>query len=270
MNCGAYYCCALTNADSTLVCWGDDQLPEGDALPAEAFDAVAVGASHTCAIRREDSKAVCWGKYSANSSTARPSPDVAYRAISSSRGYSCGINDDDHVECWGPSSSPPKPLSEKGRTSGKQFLSLSTNEDHACGILDDKTVFCWGNESPGQPESPTSDTFTAVAAGVGHTCAIRESDSKIVCWGFIFSESDEKFSAVVAGDDFTCGIRENDSQIHCWEESSYNITPPPSVRFKSLTAGRSHVCGIRESDSSVECWGTNTYGDVTQGPDSAP
>jgi len=74
-------------------------------------------------------------------------------------------------------------------------------------------------------------TYTAVAAGLLHTCAIHR-----------------------------------DGYLMCWGDNSWNQSSPPAGMFTQVTAGAYHSCAI-DVNGKVHCWGNNTYGENRQHAD---
>ena len=103
---------------------------------------------------------------------------------------------------------------------------------------------------------PAEGTFTAVAAGFWHTCAIR-ADGGIDCWGVnqsgLLDAPDGQFKAISAGPGHNCAIR-TDGSIECWGEDLLGILDPPEGEFIALSAGARFTCALRD-DGDVECWG---------------
>ena len=114
--------------------------------------------------------------------------------------------------------------------------------------------------------------FTAVSAGSLHTCAIRESDSAIECWGNnedgqIDDIPSGRFTAVAAGGRHTCAIRAESGAIECWgsnDDPGYGNnteqTAAPTGRFTTVSAGVGHTCAIHAGSGAIECWGWNNEG----------
>lgn len=115
---------------------------------------------------------------------------------------------------------------------------------------------CWGANQERQ-SSPPSGTFTAVAAGYEHSCAIR-TNGHVACWG----EKDATQSTPSGGTaSATCAIR-TDSELACRERDAHGVDAPPSGSFTSLSSSgssRSHACAIRWN-GTVTCWESNYYG----------
>ena len=119
------------------------------------------------------------------------------------------------------------------------------------------------------------DTYTALAAGERHSCAIR-TDRSIVCWGS--NEAGETdappgtYTALAAGERHSCAIRTDpgiaDRTIVCWgpnlieEEGASGRTDAPSGSYTAVAAGERHSCAIR-TDRGIVCWGSETDFDGT-------
>jgi hypothetical protein len=105
----------------------------------------------------------------------------------------------------------------------------------------------------------SADAAVQVAAGGGHTCAIK-IDQTIACWG---SNSHGQaappsgaFSSISAGGRHSCGVR-SDGTVACWGNNADGEATPPSGTFRAVSAGGDHSCGVR-TDSTLACWGRNT------------
>ena len=90
----------------------------------------------------------------------------------------------------------------------------------------------------GQTDAP-SGSFTAVAVGVYHTCAIRAGSGAITCWGL------------------NAPTHWNEETGE-WKESDLRFTDAPAGSFTAVSAGGFHTCAIRTSGAIV-CWGANEF-----------
>src|SRR3989339_699795 len=126
---------------------------------------ITVGYDHTCGIRANDLRVLCWGD-SANgklgdgqTTTDRTSPYLT--------------------------------------TDSSAYSSVSAGIYHTCGIrVNDLRVLCWGESLYGRlgdgqngvdvlNPNLTTDTsaYSSISAGYEHTCGIRASDGRVLCWG---------------------------------------------------------------------------------------
>ena len=115
----------------------------------------------------------------------------------------------------------------------------------------------------GPPSGSSDDAYRAVSAGRSHTCAIRASDSEIVCWGNNAEGQRNApagaYRAVSAGYDHTCAIRASDSEIECWGESDDGRTRAASGTYRAVSAGYAHACGLY-TNGAIACWGESDDG----------
>ena len=64
-------------------------------------------------------------------------------------------------------------------------ITVSSGGMHSCALHKTAgSILCWGDNERGQASPPRTGTYTAIASGETHTCAIR-SDGNVVCWGSI-------------------------------------------------------------------------------------
>src|SRR3989339_564219 len=185
---------------------------------------------------------------------------------------------------------------------------ISAGYYHTCGIrASDSRVLCWGDSEHGKLGDGQSSTdrtspylttdssaYLSVSARGAHTCGIRQSDRRVLCWGYSangrlgdgqngvdvlnpnLTTDSSAYSSVSAGGTDTCGIRQNDSRVLCWGQGQYgrlgdgstsvhnvgNPNPTTDISpYISVSLGEYHTCGIRVNDSRVLCWGNGTLGD---------
>lgn len=81
-------------ADSTVICWGDNVEGQSDALDGQ-FTSLAAGHDHTCGLKVNGS-VVCWGDIH---SWYRHTPGGRFTALASGGGHSCGVKIDGSVVC---------------------------------------------------------------------------------------------------------------------------------------------------------------------------
>src|SRR3989339_510082 len=181
-----------------------------------AYLMITVGYDHTCGIRANDLRVLCWGD-SANgklgdgqTTTDRTSPYLttdssAYSSVSAGIFHTCGIRaNDSRVLCWGSGTYGQLGDGESGdnlnsniTTDSSSYTSVSAGRYHTCGIrVNDLRVLCWGESLYGRlgdgqngvdvlNPNLTTDTsaYSKINAGYEHTCGIRASDGRVLCWG---------------------------------------------------------------------------------------
>jgi len=170
---------------------------------------------------------------------------------------------------------------------------IAAGDGHACRITAGQ-VICWGNNdhgqlgmrpdvtdfngTPGLAESTTG--WTNVAAGVQHTCGIR--DGAVYCWGESFYRqaapqlprspsisitavalpSANPAERVFAGGFSTCAIT-TAHEAFCWGDLTFQLveglaTPQrlgaTGATFTEIAIADDHACALAE-DGVVHCWG---------------
>src|SRR3989339_1168946 len=179
--------------------------------------------SHTCGIRANDSRVLCWGDSGSGklgdgqASTDRTSPypttdNSSYSSVSAGYSHTCGIRtNDSRILCWGQgdygqlgdgSTSAHYSSDPNVTTDSSAYANINAGDYHTCGIrANDSRVLCWGTGDDGQVgdgtstertnPTLTSDTsaYSSISAGGdnalgrSHTCGIRASDGRVLCWG---------------------------------------------------------------------------------------
>jgi hypothetical protein len=139
-------------------------------------------------------------------------------------------------------------------------VSLTAGRNHTCAILDNGTVKCWGNNGEGQlgngtststntPGNPinlgTGRTATAIAAGLGHTCAILDNGT-VTCWG------DNSYGQLGNGTITDTNTPTNPINLGTGRTAT------------AITTGDYHTCAILDN-GTVTCWGENSAGQLGNG-----
>jgi cysteine-rich repeat protein len=180
--------CAVKQ-DGTLWCWGiNANLEIGDPLVAFSMTPgqvgkdtdwlqVTTGYYHSCAIKK-DGTLWCWG------------------------GNTAGQLGNDSITVLSPAETSDPALLSAAQTSdpvqvtpGTLWKDVSAGLAYTCGVRQDGSLWCWGDNTHAQLGDKTTDakstpvavlvsgeTWTMVAAGVSHTCALATSGS-LWCWG---------------------------------------------------------------------------------------
>ena len=184
-------------------------------------------------------------------------------------------------------------------------------QTHSCAVLADGSVQCWGRNIRGQLGDGTTNAhytprvvpgltgMSQIACGDDHTCASKQSDGSVWCWGDTswgqggdntggspfnptFHASPTQvwglFSTVelVAGANHTCA-RRSDGTVWCWGWGAWGqlgnagegiwktitqvVDMPDAIK---LSANNRHTCAVR-SDGSAWCWGSNQCGQIGKG-----
>lgn len=291
------------------------------------FTVLSAGWVHNCGIAA-DGRAWCWGGGSVEregylgDGTLRRSvqpvaviSDSALVAITIGDGHSCALTASGQAYCWGENEAGqvgdgsnvdralPVPVAGSLR-----FRALSAGAYHTCGIALTGVAYCWGDNRWGQLGAgevaynsvdaaravPVAvlgeDTWTHVAAGWQHTCAIA-STGVTHCWGRnedakqLGDDSevthrgtpapitdDPSFATIIAGPLATCG-RTTGGDTWCWGGNYYGglgdgstvaqgVARPTRVKggpFIDIALGQAHSCALG-SDRELWCWGDKSAG----------
>ncbi|HYJ78905.1 MAG TPA: hypothetical protein VEW03_04865, partial [Longimicrobiaceae bacterium] len=144
-------------------------------------------------------------------------------------------------------------------------------------------------------QHPGGVTFTSIAAGDKHTCALDGSSGQAYCWGYggdgavgnnsllgskvpvAVSQGGVTFTAVTTEYNHSCGLTSG-GQAYCWgynfygqlgDNSTTNRKTPVAVSqggvtFVQVATGAAHTCGLTSGGQDY-CWGQNTYGQLGTG-----
>jgi len=245
-------------------------------VPAGTFGLVSGGFQHTCGILGSGA-AYCWGfngslqlgTGAANDRDTLPrlvAGGLVFAHIDAGQGHTCGITRAGAAYCWGSGSNDgalgndtvdvtPVPVPVDG---GLRFKAITLGWTHTCGLTTVGEAYCWGNNDFGKLGADSTvvsvrtpvpvaggRTYTAIAAGDYHTCAIAVGGAAY-CWGA------NDFGALGSGD------------------SASHSTPTAVAGghlFQAIDGGNVHTCGLT-TGGDVYCWGSGAWGQVGNGSHS--
>ncbi|HUQ70761.1 MAG TPA: hypothetical protein VM165_14625 [Planctomycetaceae bacterium] len=162
------------------------------------------------------------------------------------------------------------------------FIAVAGGFSHSHAIRTDGTLVSWGTDLldyhvgpgglledvtfTGQISDTPAGTFTAVAAGLFHSVAIR-TDGTLASWGGLdeFGEVSDTpagtFIAVAEGYDHSTAIRTDGSLVDWGREieSEFSLRPTTGT-FIAVAAGWEYSVALR-SDGTLIAWGDHTYVD---------
>lgn len=195
---------------------------------------------------------------------------------------------------------------------GRTWSAVAAGFNHTCALDTSGTAWCWGSNQFSQLGVPTATscadvgtcarrplevggghTFTSIASGVTHSCALK-ANGEAWCWGGGYEGSgggflgngavqrsvapvrvttDSAFTQIAVGASNTCALTAS-GQAWCWgrnlrgevgDGSVVARTVPVAIgadlRFTAVSLGFEHSCGLR-SNGSVACWGNNRFGQI--------
>lgn len=221
---GRGYFCGLRSGGSTFLCW--DILNSNSTLvPRRVYrnesaplQSLAVGDDQVCALVNATGQVKCWR---IDDSFQVPSGADRFSSISSGFGFSCGITmNTSHVQCWGSSQSLNAIQDGFGNM---PMSSIVVGGSHACGFNSSGFVVCRGQNDSGQLDVPSHSSFefSLLSLGASHSCAIRQVNDTVTCWGgdgqYSANGTDViSFATIVSGSNFTCGLTSGNLSIICW------------------------------------------------------
>jgi len=282
---GYHYSCAI-NMTGVVNCWGRTgfNIRGGQYVPAEVEAkkalTVTVGYDHTCAIFAPDNTPFCWGWGSVLKGSDGQGPDKsilgAYKQAVVP--YPDGTQ---------------QPLESSPRTTVKA-TQIIAGRHNTCLRKTDGYSMCFGRNDKGQSENPKTIQVGNSRRDVGkvlslsthttHTCAIRESDRRGVCWGdnsygavsypmsgLWIPYDAEALKIISVGEKHSCAIRMNGlGSIVCWGFNFYKQSDPvPTHAAVMIALGDYHSCSS-DLQGGLKCWGWNNWGQISVPKDLAP
>ncbi len=225
------------------------------------------GWEHSCA-RTVDNRVYCWGattwdqlgenppmSFNSEANLVGGLPPVAQLAVGNQ--FNCVRTTEGEVWCWGHNlngqlgnGTTDYDVARPARVAGlTNIVDVSAGDEHVCAVRDDGAVFCWGRNFYGQLGDGTEeidrllpvrvvdlDDAIQVAAGFGHTCALRHTGT-VACWGWnsggqagvplieeilqplqlrpVSVEGLADVARVVVGNSFSCAHLTN-GELWCW------------------------------------------------------
>merc|ERR1719159_1910085 len=116
-------------------------------------------------------------------------------------------------------------------------------------------------------EIPADGKFKDIAVTDFSACAVKESDSKLSCWGMNQGTLDnvptEPVKVIRATRYTFCALKKADHTVSCWGgangEKPIVNNAPKGVAFDDIIIGMFIVCGVKKDDKQLMCWGSDNY-----------
>jgi alpha-tubulin suppressor-like RCC1 family protein len=192
-----------------------------------------------------------------------------YTSLTLGTEHACALTDAGAAYCWG--DNPYGQLGDETTTDrlvpvavagGLTFVSISAGATHTCGVTSDGSAYCWGESSRG---SLGHGAFTGP-----EVCQIGDSFSRACSTSPVRVSGSETWTAVSAGDGHTCALSSTGA-AYCWGQNdlgqlgvgtTQNSASPAAVlgglTFANLTTGGLHSCGVTTTNVAY-CWGSNEH-----------
>jgi len=244
-----------------LICLIQMVTPIAQQLSSDFFydiDGISIGKgySHTCVLEAKlgspAGKARCWGGSSYGE--IDPPEDESFVQITAGFGFTCGINIEQEVLCWGR-------LLEKSYP-GK-FTQISAGYHFLCGVMTDGNLKCWGATYVPQKAPPQNNgiTYVQISCAVDHCCAL-DNNGFVHCFGVngdnilkppVRKIPKDKSQKKEEDDDYYEGEEPIlDDKLD--DDGLYDIIEE-KVQFRQISVGQYYSCGIIIDSNDIECWG---------------
>ena len=192
--------------------------------------------------------------------TVRAGASGGYLSISAGGRFTCGIQTDHSVSCWGDN------LYGQAEAPAGQFVQVSAGAFHACGILPSRRVVCWGFYGTKTVDAASSG-FSAVSAGYEVDCGVVSSAAHLMCWNLQrggTSTIPGHFTSAAVGADGWCSLDTLRTAL-CESFGNQRTMPAPTGTLDQISGSASYFCALR-TDHSVTCWGNSDEGGVGSPP----
>jgi alpha-tubulin suppressor-like RCC1 family protein len=282
---------------------GEDANDGADTAPAGPPRDIDCGDFTTCATGG-DGLARCWGRDKegelgdgqAKGKAGRAKHGVVpgigkVKKVALASQFGCAILEDGTVKCWGTgriandgsSAIDAKPTTVANVDGAEELVASGAI---ACA-RGSKGITCWGTDEK-TIGTPPKGTFTQIAAGFTHACALATGGS-VTCWGQADWGGKGAFAKppvtgaiqVVTGDRHACVLTKGHA-VQCWgmndagqlgtkpdvESHKKLVTVPKITNATHLVAGEASTCAVL-ADGSVRCWGANGQGELGLGTRSS-
>ena len=254
---------------------------------SQRFSSIKAGNRSTCAIERERAGVYCWGRLGGRAAPTLIEGSEGAATIAMGADHACIRFGDNSVGCFGardfgqlgPGAPPgPEPVSAVVMVPGLVAAgTLAVGQRHSCAIDQSRSVLCWGMHEGGQlgigvtteecPIGPEGELrpcasqpvpvdagpYTAVAAGLYHTCALRVN-GQVECWG----DDDSGQLGLETGGTESCDwlIASEFDARPCARRP---LALASALTLAQLSAGYFNTCGI-QANGQAQCWGTDSFG----------
>jgi alpha-tubulin suppressor-like RCC1 family protein len=232
-------------------------------LKDHSISILSEGSGLNCFINTSN-KVFCWGNNPGDGSQTAAIPvavdsSTNYSSIDVGTDFACGITSTNILKCWGKNADGQLGLNDTTDrltpvTIGSDYAKVSVWGTHSCALKTNNELYCWGKHTVSLGTGATQSLIPLrINSGelfndivTGHTnCAIRNDNSRVMCWGSSPSIGDG------AASDRTLPTLTTDS-------SAYQKLFVNSNNYNA-------ICGI--TGTTLKCWGNykwpRTYSPTT-------
>ncbi|CAA0819364.1 Putative serine/threonine-protein kinase-like protein CCR3 [Striga hermonthica] len=194
-------------------------------------------------------------------------PNTSFDAVAGGRDSICGIRSGGFsLICWNTTFSPKRLYNNASRP----LTTLAVGDTQICALTNAGHAECWRGDSISPSRSPIANLrFRTISSGIGFSCGITHSGSRVVCWGddAAFSNSiqsefgNASMSDIYAGGRHACGITNLGFVICRGDNTSGQLNVPANsaYEYRGLALGQNHSCAIRRLNRTVVCWGGGEF-----------
>jgi hypothetical protein len=255
---------------STFTTWYADADGDGLGNEADSMDACdAEGCSVTCVDNFGDCD---------DEDPAVNNENCTWRSIASGDKFTCGIDRNYALHCWGDdiantaNTKPKRGLDGVGvldTGSDAHFsvegtwsmISASNSLTKAvCAIgLDDGAVGCWAGNRDGDYNHLIGDNlpegeFVDVDVSGTKACGLTV-DNKVKCWGEYDkapASSQQTITKLEVTEGKACRLMD-DGTVNCWWDAGSSDGPLTGSGYSQIGVTISDVCGLKASNGSIKC-----------------
>ncbi len=144
-----------------------------------------------------------------------------------------------------------------------KWFRVAMGHDHACGITTSLRTYCWGSNEFGQlgignnvnkkinevVKTSGGAKFTQISVDQKHSCAIRDNELEVYCWG------DNQYGRVGAGGGTGAVQYKVPTKVQGFTQAGL----PAGTKLKTIEVGYHSSCVLSER-GNVYCWGIISSG----------